>query len=70
MKMGGNLYLQVYIVLPNRAGNDFVAHLITLAHVQDTLLAQIGGARCRGRSMSTISKQTLQANDAHTTRVG
>jgi hypothetical protein len=34
-------YLQVYIVLPNREGDDFVVHLITLAHVQDILLAQI-----------------------------
>ena len=35
------LYLQLYIALPNRAGNDFVVHLITLAHVQDPLLAQV-----------------------------
>jgi hypothetical protein len=28
---GGELYLQVYVALPNRAGDDFVAHLITLA---------------------------------------
>jgi hypothetical protein len=27
--MGGD-HLQVYIALPNRAGNDFVAHLISL----------------------------------------
>jgi len=24
--MGGELYLQLYIALPNRAGNDFVVH--------------------------------------------
>jgi hypothetical protein len=29
------------VALPNRAGDDFVAHLITLAHVEDVLLAQI-----------------------------
>ena len=33
------MYLQVYVALPNR--DDFVAHLITLAHVQEVLLAQI-----------------------------
>jgi hypothetical protein len=33
--VGGELYLQLYIALPNRAGDDFVVHLITLAHVQD-----------------------------------
>jgi hypothetical protein len=33
--------VQVYTVLPNREGTDFVAHLITFAHVQDTLLAQV-----------------------------
>jgi hypothetical protein len=26
-EVGGELYLQIYIALPNRAGNDFVAHL-------------------------------------------
>jgi hypothetical protein len=40
-EIGGELYLQVYVALPNRAGDDFVAHLITLAHVKDVLLAQI-----------------------------
>jgi len=25
-EMGGELYLQLYIALPNRAGNDFVVH--------------------------------------------
>jgi hypothetical protein len=39
--VAGDRYLQVYIVLPDRAGDDFVVHLITLAHVQDILLAQI-----------------------------
>jgi len=39
--MGGELYAQLYTVLPNRAGDDFVAHLITLAHVQDVLLPQV-----------------------------
>jgi hypothetical protein len=38
---GSELYAQLYIVLPNRAGDDFVVHLITLAHVQDALLAQV-----------------------------
>ena len=36
-EMAGELYAQVYIALPNRAGDDFVAHLITLAHVQDVI---------------------------------
>jgi hypothetical protein len=27
--------------LPNREGDNFVVHLITLAHAQDVLLAQI-----------------------------
>jgi len=40
-EMAGELYAQVYIALPNRAGDDFVVHLITLAHVQDMLLAQV-----------------------------
>jgi len=40
-EMGGGLYLRLYTVLPNRASDDFVVHLITLAHVQDTPLAQI-----------------------------
>jgi hypothetical protein len=39
--MAGERYLQVYVALPNRAGDDFVMHLITLAHVQDVLLAQV-----------------------------
>jgi hypothetical protein len=30
-EVGGELYLQVYVALPNRASDDFVAHLITLA---------------------------------------
>jgi hypothetical protein len=28
-----------YTVLPNRAGDDFVAHLVTFAHAQDGLVA-------------------------------
>jgi hypothetical protein len=28
-------------VLPNRQGDNFVVHLITLAHAQDVLLAQV-----------------------------
>jgi hypothetical protein len=40
-EMGGDPYLQLYTVLPNREGNDFVVHLIILAHIQGTLLAQI-----------------------------
>jgi hypothetical protein len=39
--VAGERYLQVYIVLPNRASDDFVVHLITLAHLQDPLLAQV-----------------------------
>jgi len=35
------LYAHIYIVLPNRAGDDLVICLITLAHVQDTLLARV-----------------------------
>jgi hypothetical protein len=46
----GDLYLQVYIVLPNRAGDDFVAHSITLAHVQDLLLASIARLFVKNRS--------------------
>jgi hypothetical protein len=39
--------LQLYTVPPNRAGDDFVAHSITLAHVQDLLLAQINRTAIR-----------------------
>ena len=38
--MGGELCAQLYTVLPI-ARDDFVAHLITLAYVQDVLLAQV-----------------------------
>ena len=40
-KMGGDLYLQLYAVLPNGAGDDFAVPPITLAHVEHLLLAQI-----------------------------
>jgi hypothetical protein len=40
-EIAGELYAQVHIVLPNRAPDDFVVHLITLVHVQDLLLAQV-----------------------------
>ena len=43
-EMGNELYAQLYTVLPNRAGDDFVAHLITMAYVQDVLLAQVNQA--------------------------
>jgi hypothetical protein len=41
MRWAATSTCRFYLVLPNRAGNDFVVHLIALAHVQDTLLAQI-----------------------------
>jgi hypothetical protein len=34
-EVAGELYRQLYVILPNRAGDDFVGHRITLAHVQD-----------------------------------
>jgi hypothetical protein len=37
----GDRYLQLYAVLPNREGDNFVTKLVTLAYVQDTLVAQI-----------------------------
>jgi hypothetical protein len=40
-EIDGDLYLQVYVALSTRATDDFVEHFITLAHVQDTLPAQI-----------------------------
>ena len=40
-EVGGELYRRLYVIPPNRAGDDFVGHRITLAHVQDILFAQI-----------------------------
>jgi hypothetical protein len=40
-EVAGELYRQLYVILPNRAGDDFVGHRITLAHVQDMLLAEL-----------------------------
>jgi len=37
----GDRYLQHYTVLPNREGDDFVTNLVTLAYVQNILVAQI-----------------------------
>ena len=37
----GDAYLQLYAVLPNREGDDFVTNLVTLAYVRDTLPAQV-----------------------------
>jgi hypothetical protein len=40
-EVGGELYRRLYVIPPNRAGDDFVGHRITLAHVQDLLLAEL-----------------------------
>jgi hypothetical protein len=40
-EVDGEPYRQVYVVLPNRKGDDFVAHLITLTPVQEMLLAEM-----------------------------
>jgi hypothetical protein len=37
----GETYIELYAVVPDHEGDDFVVRLITLAHVQDVLLAQI-----------------------------
>ena len=50
-EMGGGLYLRLYTVLPNRASDDFVVHLITLAHVQTSR------NDCRGRSGLSCSSE-------------